>query len=151
MTSYRTWQGTSLLPAAQWGARGRRQTLVTVLPAGSMCPRRGLSSAFPVYILSSGTPEPHFKEKSQWIRDAYKKIQGVPFKSEELWDYIHFFYKMLFLKKGQRLQFVICSRCGQWVRGLHVLVGGLQASLHSGPPEPQAPFRVKRVSPERTY
>lgn len=50
--------------------------------------------------LSSGTQSSVAKKKSQWIRDAYKKIQGVPFKSEELWDYIHFFYKMLF-KKGQ--------------------------------------------------
>lgn len=101
--------------------------------------------------LSSGTQSSVAKKKSQWIRDAYKKIQGVPFKSEELWDYIHFFYKMLF--KKDRRQFVICSRLGQWVCILHVLVGGLQASLRSPPPlsEPQAPLGVKHVSPEQTF
>lgn len=109
-------------------------------------PKKRQSQAFHLYILNPGITEPSLKEESQWIRDAYTKIQGVPFRSEELWDYIHFFYKILF-KKGLRIQFMFCCGLRQWVSMLHVLVVSLQASFHF-PPEPQIPLGWNTLSPE---
>lgn len=60
------------------------------------------------------------------------------------------FTKCYFLKKGQRIQFVLCYRLRQWRSILHVLGASLQAFL-SFPRSSRVPWAWNKLSPAGTH
>ena len=111
--------------------------------SGRVCTtKKRQSQAFHFYILNSGIPEPSLKEKSQWIRDAYKKYK-VFLSNQRNCGTTFISFTKCYLKKGQR-ENPVHVMLQAWTANKYIACFGSQSSgfLSSSPIAPGS-FRVE--------